>query len=119
MRARVGVYPGCAVPRGPQAGHRVPALLASRVLAGEEPSLQAGDQILHRAALAFGGADHSANPPGLSLLTAPLISLKSAAIGSQVNVELLTLGDQHRPEVFGLKAIRGFGRLIARVHKAR
>jgi hypothetical protein len=103
------------VPRGPQ----VPALLASRVLAGEEPSLQSGNQVLHRTALAFGGADHSANPSGLGLLTASLISLKGTAIGSQVGVELLTLGQQHRPEVFGLKAIRGFGRLIARVHNAR
>lgn len=119
MRARVGVHAGCCVSRGPQAGHRLPALLASRLLGGEEPSLQSADQILHRTALAFGRADHSANPSGLSLLTAPLISLKGATIGSQVSVELLTLCQQHRPEVFGLTAIRGFGRLIARIHNAR
>jgi hypothetical protein len=89
------------------------------VLGGEEPPLQSGDQILHRPALAFGRADHSANPSGLGLLTAPLISLEGAAIGSQISVELITLGQQHRPEMFGLKAIRGFGRLIARFHIAR
>ncbi len=119
MRGRIRVHAGCGVSRRPQPGHRVPALLAARVLAGEEASLQPGDQVVHRTALAFGGANHSANPSGLSLLTTPLISIKGAAISSQVSVELLTLGQQHRPEVFGLKAIRGLGQLIARVHNAR
>ena len=117
MRGRIGVHAGRGVSHEP--GQRVPALFASRVRAGEEPPLQSRDQILHRAALSFGGADHSANPSGLRLLTTPLISLKGAAIGSQIGVQLLTLGQQHRPEMFGLKAIRGFGRLISRVHIAR
>ena len=112
------MHAGCVVSRRAQPGHRVPALLAAGMLR-EEPSLESGDQILHRTAFAFGGADHSANPSGLGLLTAPLISLKGAAVGSQIGVELLTLGQQHRPEVFGLKAIRGFGQLVARVHNAR
>lgn len=119
MRGRIGVHAGCAVSAGPQARHWVPDLLASRVLGSEEPPLQSRDQILHRTALALRGADHPANPPGLGLLTAPLIALKGAAVSGQVSVELLTLGQQHRPEVFGLKAIRRLGRLVARVHVAR
>ncbi len=113
------MHSGHAMARGPRAGQRVTRLLVSGALGGQEPALQSGDQILHRTALALGGADHSPNPAGLSLLTAALISLEGAAIGSQVSVELFTLGQQHLPEMFGLKAIRGFGREIARVHIAR
>ncbi|TDO14028.1 hypothetical protein EV580_2147 [Mycobacterium sp. BK086] len=72
MRARVGVYPGRAVPDR----QRVPGLLGARLLGGEEPALQPGDQVMHRAALPFGGADHSPNAAGLRLLTAALISLE-------------------------------------------
>jgi hypothetical protein len=104
---------------GPQPWQRVPALLAARVVGNEESPLQSRDHVLHRTTLTFGGADHPANPPGLCLLTAALIALESRAVGCEVGVELLTLGQQHRPEMFGLKAIRGFGRLASRVHFAR
>ncbi|EHB58126.1 hypothetical protein MycrhDRAFT_0562 [Mycolicibacterium rhodesiae JS60] len=119
MRARVGVHSGRAMACGPRAGQRVPGLLVSGAFGGQESALQSGDQILHRTALAFRGADHSPNPAGLGLLTAALISLEGTAVGCQVSVELFTLGQQHRPEMFGLKAIRGFGCLLARVHIAR
>ena len=118
MRGRVGVHSSGAVAHRAHAGKRVPDLLAARAL-GKEPPLQSHDQILNRATLAFRRADHSANPAGLSLLTTALISLKGRTVGSQIGVELLTLGQQHLPEMFGLKAIRGFGRLIADVHVAR
>ena len=119
MRGRVRVHPGSAVSRGPEALERVTTLIASRVLAGEEAALQPRDQILDRATFPFRGADHSANASGLCLLTAALISLKGRAVSSQISVELITLGQQHRPEMFSLKAIRGLGHLIARVHIAR
>lgn len=119
MRARVGVHPGGAVAGGAQPGKRVPARLAARGLSGEESPLEARDQILHSAALAFGGADHPANPTGLGLLTTALIALEGAAVGGQVGVELLTLSSQHLPEMLGLKTIRGLGGLVARIHTAR
>lgn len=102
-----------------QAGQRMPSVVAASGLRDEEPSFQSGDQILDRSALAFGGADHSPDPAGLRLLTAPLVALEGRAVGGQVGVELLTLGQQHLPEMFGLKAIRGLGRLVAGVHVAR
>jgi hypothetical protein len=107
------------VANGSHAGQWVPSLLAARLLGGEEPSLESRDQVVHRTALALGGADHPPNASGLGLLTAALISLEGAAVRRQVGVELFTLGQQHLPEMFGLKAIRRFGRLLARVHIAR
>jgi hypothetical protein len=53
------------------------------------------------------------------LLTATLVAFERRAVGGQVGVELLTLGQQHLPEMFGLKAIRGLRRLVARIHIAR
>lgn len=113
-----GVHARRALAGGGQAG-KAPGLFAACGLRDQEPAFQPGDQILHRATLAFGGADHAANAPGLSLLTAPLVALERRAVGGQVGVELLALGQQHLPEMFGLKAIRGFGRLVACVHIAR
>lgn len=102
-----------------QAGQRMPSLLAASDLRDEEPPFQPGDQILYRSTLPFGSADHSVDPAGLRLLTAPLVTLERRAVGGQVGVELLTLGQQHLPEMFGLKAIRGLGGLVAGVHVAR
>lgn len=119
MRARVRVDSGSCVPGGAEAGQRMPSLLAARGLGGEESPLQSRDQVLHRSTFPLGGANHSADPPGLGLLTAPLVALERGAVGGQVGVELFTLGQQHLPEMFGLKAIRGLGRLVACVHIAR
>lgn len=113
------MHPGRGMAPGHYPGQRVSCLLVSGALGKQEPALQARDQVVHRATLPFGGADHSPNASGLGLLTAALISFEGAAIGSQVGIELFTLGQQHLPEMFSLKAIRGFGRLLARVHIAR
>lgn len=106
--------PGGAVPGRPEPGPRGPGLLSSK-----EPSLDPGDQVLRRAALSFGGADHPADAASLGVFAAALVSIEGATVGGEVGVELLALGQQHLPEMFGLKAIRGLGRLVADVHHAR
>lgn len=119
MRCRVRVHPGGGMPVGTASGQRVTSLLGTGVFGRQEPSLQTDDQILHRTALTLGGADHSANPPGLGLLTALLISLEGRAIGGQVSVELLTLRLQHFPEMLSLKAIGGLRDLVSQIRVAR
>jgi hypothetical protein len=97
----------------------VAGLVGPCLLGGQEPSVQSGDQIMDRATLPLGGPDHPANPPRLSLLTASLVSLQGRAVVSQIGIELLTLCQQHFPEMLSLKAIRGFGRLVSQIHIAR